>query len=192
MKKTATLFIMSLMVGGSLKANLYQEFEAGLNTWETRHPIIKKFREQPLVWGSSRAVLKEHPNASFAEALKLTIDKSIPHFIKTYDLHSDLVESLDPVYREANMVVHRQKFEKNLDELQAQYPIIKKFREQPLVCGSSRTVLKEHPNASFEETLGLIIQNSIGYFRKHPIHSDLVKGLNLVHQEVLAKLNAQK
>ncbi|MBY0292908.1 MAG: hypothetical protein K2W92_06450 [Alphaproteobacteria bacterium] len=192
MKKIATLFIMSLMVGSSLKANLHQEFEVGLNTWEVRHPIIKKFREQPFVWGTSRTVIKEHPNASFEEALKLTIDKSIQHFIKTYSLYSDLVEGMDPVYRKADMVVHRQKFERKLDELQAQYPVIKKFREQPLVWGTSRTVIREHPNASFEETLGLIIQDSIEYFRKSPIHFDLVKDLDPVYQEVQTKLNAQK
>lgn len=105
MKKIATLFIMSLMAGSSLKANPRQEFEAGLNTWAVRHPILNKFREQPIVWRTSRTVINKHPNASFEETLKLTIDESILHFIDTNGLYSDIVEGMDPVYREASKII---------------------------------------------------------------------------------------
>ncbi|MDP3445349.1 MAG: hypothetical protein Q8T08_21020 [Ignavibacteria bacterium] len=184
MKKIATLFIMSLMAGSSLKANPRQEFEAGLNTWAVRHPILNKFREQPIVWRTSRTVINKHPNASFEETLKLTIDESILHFIDTNGLYSDIVEGMDPVHREASKII----FENKLTEWQVRHPIIKKYRNSSLFNNISKKILQKNPNIEFEEALGLIIQFALKSFEKSSIYPELVNNLNPISQELQAKL----
>lgn len=102
MKKSLMVFMASCMFIGAAQADLKTDYDDRLDELEEKYPAIKKLRKQPLFLGKSKEVidrLKKDPEATPQLVLRQVIKETIPYFIKNGG-HFNLVEGLDPVYRD--------------------------------------------------------------------------------------------
>ena len=96
--------LVSLAFSTSSNANIFQEFEWSLDEWQKSYPIIQKLRTEDTFSKYSAKLLRENPSSTTEAVLNAAIKGIISTYIKNIgdDLYFELVEGIDPLFRDLN------------------------------------------------------------------------------------------